>query len=67
MKVRFLKLADQELADAVNWYDQQMDGLEGIPLMNWIERLGDWLPSLYRLLKLSWGFEGACWHVSRTV
>lgn len=27
MKVRFLKLADQELADAVAWYDQQADGL----------------------------------------
>jgi plasmid stabilization system protein ParE len=27
MKVRFLKLAEQELADAVTWYDQQTDGL----------------------------------------
>jgi plasmid stabilization system protein ParE len=27
MKVRFLKLADQELTDALNWYDQQLDGL----------------------------------------
>jgi len=27
MKVRFLKLADQELADAVTWYNQQTDGL----------------------------------------
>ncbi len=27
MKVRFLKLADQELADAVTWYNQQTDSL----------------------------------------
>ena len=27
MKVRFLKLADQELADAVTWYNQQAEGL----------------------------------------
>jgi len=27
MKVRFLRLADQEIADAVTWYNQQADGL----------------------------------------
>jgi toxin ParE2 len=27
MKVRFLKIAEQELGDAVTWYNQQADGL----------------------------------------
>ncbi|MBN1662219.1 MAG: type II toxin-antitoxin system RelE/ParE family toxin [Deltaproteobacteria bacterium] len=27
MKVRFLTLAQQELDDAVNWYNEQVDGL----------------------------------------
>ena len=27
MKIRFLKLAQQELNDAVAWYDRQMEGL----------------------------------------
>jgi len=27
MKVRFLKLAEQELDDAVAWYNQQAEGL----------------------------------------
>ena len=27
MNIRFLSLADQEVDDAVSWYDQQQDGL----------------------------------------
>ncbi|MGA3086782.1 MAG: hypothetical protein ABSE95_18680 [Thermodesulfobacteriota bacterium] len=45
MKVRFLKLADQELTDAVTWYDQQADGL-GRDFLDELDRaIRDWLLS----------------------
>ena len=44
MKVRFLKLAEQELTDAVTWYNQQADSWGEIFLTTWIEGLEEWLP-----------------------
>jgi plasmid stabilization system protein ParE len=37
MKIRFLKLAEQELDDAVIWYNQQADGL-GIDFLDDLDR-----------------------------
>jgi hypothetical protein len=60
MKIRFLTVADQEVDDAVVWYDEQVDGLgrDSIGRFVWL----GYFPKHQR--KLNQEFGAASWLAS---
>ena len=65
MKVRFLTLAQQELDDAVAWYNEQVAGWAMTFSMKWTALFDGWLLSLCAR-KLNRVCDDACWPDSLT-